>query len=167
MIIRAIYIALLIGIISCNLETKERPFSSTEVVEMEKLRLTDLKGQSIDLKQYQGKTIFINFWATWCKPCIEEMPSIDEAQNILRNENIIFLMASAETADEIEEFANTHNYKFKYARVENFEELEIQALPTTFIFNSKRQLVFSEAGYRKWNDKNNLELILKIVKQNE
>ncbi len=135
--------------------------------EIDKIRLTDTKGQTINLKQYEGKTIFINFWATWCKPCIQEMPSIKEAQNILKNEDVIFLMASNESIEVIEEFKKSKDYNFNYVRIENSEEMNVQTLPVTFIFNSKGNLVFSEAGLRKWDDKNNIDVILKIVKEND
>ena len=161
-----ITIAIFLGLLGCNNEPKEKPNSSAEIIPtVDKINLTDLKGQPIDLKQYEGKTIFINFWATWCKPCIEEMPSINDAQKILQNENLVFLMASAETAEEIESFGTNNNYKFNYVRIENSEEMNIQGLPTTFIFDSKGQLAFSETGYRKWNEKNNIDLILKITKE--
>jgi hypothetical protein len=45
--------------------------------------------------------------------------------------------------------------------------MNVQALPTTFIFNSAGNLVFSETGFRKWDGKNNIDLILKIAKENE
>jgi peroxiredoxin len=45
--------------------------------------------------------------------------------------------------------------------------MNVQALPTTFIFNKKGELVFSETGSRKWNEKNNIDLILKIAKEND
>jgi len=164
----AILIILFIGIIGCNNRTSEKQNASSEVIrEIDKIRLTDLNGQPHSLKQYPGKTIFINFWATWCKPCIQEMPSIKEMQNILQNENIIFLMASNESSEQIEEFTNTRDYKFNFVRIENSEEMNVQALPTTFIFNKKGELVFSETGFRKWNEKNNSDLILKIAKENE
>ena len=164
----AILIILFIGIIGCNNRTSEKQNASSEVIrEIDKIRLTDLNGQPHSLKQYPGKTIFINFWATWCKPCIQEMPSIKEMQNILQNENIIFLMASNESPEQIEEFTNTRDYKFNFVRIENSEEMNVQALPTTFIFNKKGELVFSETGFRKWNEKNNIDLILKIAKENE
>jgi thiol-disulfide isomerase/thioredoxin len=160
-------VILLTGLIACNEAPKEKQNSSLEVTgELEKLRLTDLNNQPISLTQYEGKTIFINFWATWCKPCIQEMPSIAAAQNILKNENIIFLLASGESAEEIEAFKKNHDYQFNYVRIDNSEEMNIQALPTTFIFNNKA-LVFSETGARKWDDKNNINLILKIAKQND
>ena len=163
-----IAIILLIGISGCNNRTKEKPATSAKLIrEIDKIRLTDLNGQNISLKQYPGKTIFINFWATWCKPCIKEMPSIIETQNMLQKENIIFLLASNESAEQIEEFSNTNKYKFNYVRIENSEEMNVQALPTTFIFNREGNLVFSETGSRKWNEKNNIDLILKIAKEND
>jgi thioredoxin-related protein len=93
------------------------------------------------------------------------MPSIKEAQNILQNEKIIFLMASGESADQIKEFSITHEYRFNYVIIENSEEMNVQALPTTFIFNKEGNLVFSETGYRKWDEKNNIDLILKIANE--
>jgi thiol-disulfide isomerase/thioredoxin len=160
-------VVLFLGTIGCNHKTKVKRAPDEFIHQIDKIRLSDLKGQAIQLKQYQGQTVFINFWATWCKPCIQEMPSIAEAQKILQNKKIIFLLASNESAEQIEEFSNTHDYKFNYVRIENSEEMNVQALPATFIFNSKGNLVFSEAGSRKWNDKNNIDLILKIAKQND
>jgi thiol-disulfide isomerase/thioredoxin len=163
-----IIILLLIGLTGCNNSPVEKPASTSQVMrEIDKIRLTDLKGQSIDLKTYEGKTIFINFWATWCKPCVQEMPSIVGAQNILQKENIIFLLASDESAQQIEEFSTKSKFKFNYVKIENSEEMNVQTLPVTFIFNSKGNLVFSEAGLRKWDDKNNIDMILKIVKEND
>ena len=132
-----------------------------------KIKLKELKGQSVDLKQYDGKTVFINFWATWCKPCIQEMPTIESAQHKLKNENVIFLLASNEEPDQIENFIAKSTYNFHYVHLENLEELNIQALPTTFVFNPEGKLKFSETGIRKWDDPNNIELIIKIINDHE
>ncbi len=161
----AITIAFLIGITGCNNAPKKKPgFSAQLIREIDKIRLTGLNGQAIPLKQYQGKTVFINFWATWCKPCIQEMPSINDAQNILQNEKIVFLLASNENAEQIEEFSHANKFNFNYVRIQNSEEMNVQALPTTFIFNREGNLVFSETGSRTWDEKNNIDLILKIAK---
>lgn len=161
-------ILLIIGLIGCTNAKKEKQNRSVEVVnEIDMIRLTDLNGKPIQLREYQGKTVFINFWATWCRPCIQEMPSIKEMQNTLQNENIIVLMASNETPEQIKEFVSTRGYKFNFVRIENSEEMNVQALPTTFIYNEKGNLVFSETGSRKWNEKNNIDLILKIAKEND
>jgi len=159
---------ILLGLMSCNSVSKNKPVVIAKPApELFKIKLTDLKDEALDLNQYAGKVIFINFWATWCKPCLQEMASIEKAQNILRNENIVFLLASAETVDEIDAFRKLHSYPFSYVQIQNSEELSIDGLPTTFIFNRNGKLVFSESGYRKWDDKNNIDTILKIINTNE
>jgi len=163
-----VIVVLFTTIIGCQEAARDRSHTSVGMVpELEKIRLTDLENQPINLKQFSGKTIFINFWATWCNPCIKEMSSIQQAQELLKNEKLVFLMASNETAEQIQEFANRNDYTFNYVRVDNSEELNIQALPTTFIFNAHGKLTFSDEGYRKWNDKKNIDLILKITNEND
>ncbi len=164
----AVIVVLFIGLIGCNDTIKEKPASSPQLIrEIDKIKLTNMNGQAISLKQYLDKTIFIHFWATWCKPCIQEMPTINEAQNILQNEKIVFLLASNESAQQIEEFSHANKFKFNYVRIENSEEMNVQALPTTFIFNRKGKLVFSETGSRKWDEKSNIDMILKLRNENE
>jgi thiol-disulfide isomerase/thioredoxin len=144
---------------------KNKPELKTKVEsEFDKIKLTELDGKAIDLYQYEGKTIFINFWATWCGPCIQEMPSIQKAKSSLKDENIVFLFASNEEVEAIEAFKKKQSYDFHYVRVENLEQLNIMALPTTYIFNPNKKLVFSEMGYRKWDSKNNINLIINAGK---
>ncbi|MEJ7694901.1 hypothetical protein, partial [Daejeonella sp.] len=85
-------------------------------------------------------------------------------QNILRDEEIVFLLASNESIEEIDGFRIKHDYKFDYTRIENSEDLDIQALPTTFIFSPEGNLAFSEPGGRKWDDAGNIKLIREIIK---
>ena len=159
------FLVLLIGVWSCNDATQEKKFPDSQLDSgIDKIQLTDLTGQTINIKQYSGKPLFINFWATWCKPCLAEMPSIQSAMEILKNENIEFLFASDESVGQIEDFKNNNDYLFNYVRAENMEALNIMALPTTFIFDRNGKLVFSEMGYRKWDDKRNIDLIKNITK---
>ena len=139
----------------------------SDVISLESVKLRDLMDTPIDLTQYNKKVIFINFWATWCRPCIEEMPSIDRARNKLQNENIVFLVASNEELNRIQTFAKSHTLKLNYVKLENLEELKIQALPTTFIFDQEGELVFSETGYRQWDNPENIEMITKIINSHE
>lgn len=156
---------LLILIFSCNDEKETAPVLSDQAdFNTSMIRLTGLNGQSVNMDQYKGKTFFVNFWATWCKPCLQEMPSIQSAKEILKDEDIVFLFASDETVEQIEGFRTSHDYDFNYVRAENMEELNIMALPTTFIFDKNGKLVFNEMGYRKWDEKTNIDLILNIAK---
>ncbi len=128
-----------------------------------KIRLTDLENQDIDISQYNGKVVFVNFWATWCRPCISEMPSIQKLQARLKSENIIFLLASNEDVKEIEDFKHGNNYSLNFLHLVNMEELNIQVLPTTYIYNPGGKLVYSETGTRNWDDSAHIQMILKII----
>ncbi len=165
--IHTLSLVLLIAIVGCREAAKEKkdtlhPAASTETT-INKIQLTDLKNRGINMKQYKGKTVFVNFWATWCKPCIAEMPSIQKLQTRLKDENVIFLLASNEDINEIEGFKNDNKYTFHYTRLINMEALNIQAIPTTHIYNPDGQLVFSETGSRNWDDIDNIHMILKII----
>ena len=155
---------LLIALYACGDATRPKDISKEETAlqksTIAQLVLSDLNDQPIDLEKYKGKTVFINFWATWCKPCREEMPSIKEAMNILKDQKVEFFFASDESREQIEDFKEAHDYNFNYVRVENLGKLGIMGLPTTFIFNPDGELIFSEMGYRKWDDKANIDLIL-------
>lgn len=167
MIGRTVCLLFIFLIAACNAGNESKAIADKEKDELGKLSLTDLDQKALDLKKYKGKTVFVNFWATWCKPCIREMPSIQNARNILRDEEIVFLFASNESIKQIQEFRMKHDYEFDYLRIENSEELNIQAMPTTFIYSPDGKLVFSEPGDRKWDDPANINLILKIIQEND
>lgn len=167
-IIRKICFVLLCSLLSCNGVDKSGSLTAIEKDRpFDIILLKELNGQPFSLEKYHGKTVFINFWATWCKPCIEEMPTIEKAQTILNKEDIVFLIASSESAEEIDAFRKSHNFNFNYLQVQNSEELNIQGLPTTFIFNKDGKNIFSESGYRKWDEKDNIDMLLKIINKNE
>ena len=164
--IMRIVLMILIGASSCKgpAGQKEVPVRD-EKNAMAKVMLTDLKDKPINLDQYKGRTVFINFWATWCNPYLREMPLIKRAQDSLSKYGIVFLLASDESSEEIIKFEKNYKYNFNYARVVNLEELGVQGLPTTYIFNPSGKLAFSETGFRKWDDSTNIEMILKINSQ--
>lgn len=152
----------------CNRNNKSNLTDEEKTGEqIPKLQLADLNNQVVRLEDYKGKTVFINFWATWCKPCIEEMPSIEKAQAKMSDKEIVFFFASGESIEEIKEFQKNHDYKFNYVHLEKEAQLNLQALPTTFIINSKGILVFSEMGSRNWDDSTNINLIKNITKQDD
>ncbi len=159
---RILSLSLLLLLLGCKGRGKDKDVIVPDSP-FDKVKLTDLENKTIDLRKYAGKTIFLNFWASWCKPCLAEMSSIQKAQDILQHKDVVFLMASGESTEEINSFRNVHSYKFNYTRIENSEEINIQGLPTTFIFDPRGQLVFAEMGSRKWDDKDNIDMILKIA----
>lgn len=158
---RAILIIVLIAVAGCSSPKQEVQSS----VVASDIRLTNLEGEEIDLASLEGKTVFVNFWATWCRPCIKEMPSIASLQRNLAGKNIEFFFASDEEVDKILKFKESRSMDLNFVRVENPETLGIEALPTTFIFNGKGELVFSEVGFRKWDDPATMDMVIKLINE--
>jgi thiol-disulfide isomerase/thioredoxin len=158
-----ISIPVFLVIISCKHTDNKSSTGNTSTITLAKVSLSDLNGQSIDLSQYKGKVVFINFWATWCKPCLAEMPSLQKMSEKLKDKNIVFFFASDEPGDEIAAFKNEKNYDFNFTQAKNSAELNIMGLPTTFIFDKNGMLAFSEMGARDWNSDESISLITKII----
>lgn len=117
----------------------------------ERIKLTDLDGKPLDLSQYRGKPIFLNFWATWCRPCLAEFPDIDKAAKIMSQEGFVFLAASDEDIEKIRSFAEKHSYSFRFVHLTvPVFDLEITALPTTMIIDKQGNIVYNEVGARDW-----------------
>ena len=146
---------------ACTSRTKKSDAENQNPLTLESIELKTLSGEDIDMSEFKNRTVFINFWATWCKPCIQEMPTIEKAQEQLKGRNVVFLLASNESIDQIETFKNKRMFRFDYVQVQNFEALNIQALPATYIFNPQGELVFSEVGFRMWDTDENIDLITK------
>ena len=158
---QSLFILFLIMLVGCS--SKKTGEQSSIVASQ--IKLTDLEGKEVDLTEFEGKTIFVNFWATWCRPCIQEMPSIAALQTQLAGKNIEFFFASDEEVDKIQKFMESRKMKLNFVRVENPESLGMQALPTTLIFDGEGNMVHSEVGFRKWDEPATVEMVTKLINE--
>jgi thiol-disulfide isomerase/thioredoxin len=126
-------------------------------------RLSTLDGREINLSEYRGKVLFINLWATWCAPCLKEMPSIARARDLMEDEPIVFLLASNEDAETIQSFASRRSDNLTLVQLLNFEQLGVQALPATILFDKEGEVAFYEMGFRQWDSSENMEVLMKLV----
>ncbi|GEM_PF-332033 len=116
----------------------------------EALILRDLDGQLIPSVSYENKTLILNLWATWCGPCIKEMPDLVEMEAALGGE-FILLLASDEKRSKIKKFVDRKGHDLKYVQIENnLEALNVYSLPTTFIVGTDGQLKETLVGARDW-----------------
>ena len=117
------------------------------------LVLADLKGQSQGLGQWRGKVLIVNYWATWCLPCREEMPGFSRLQDKYRDKGVQFVGISIDTADKIVEFQKATPVTYPLligdmAVMENSAKLDNsrQALPFTAVFDREGRLVATKLG---------------------
>ena len=88
-------------LLSCDLGITENKSSSDIESLLLKTSFVDLNENNLDLSVYKKGKIVVSYWATWCAPCIKEMPGIKKAEEILEEYGYTFLLVSDETLDEI------------------------------------------------------------------
>jgi peroxiredoxin len=119
------------------------------------LNLPDLKGKKWDLKDLKGKVIFLNFWATWCGPCKEEMPSMEELYQQFKSKDFIFLTISVdyEKKEIVKEFIRKHRYTFPVLldpECATLDLFQVKGIPTTFVIDKKGIMIGKATGPRNW-----------------
>jgi len=108
---------------------------NVELLNLADLELQDLAGKEINISDYGGnKNLLVNFWATWCKPCLEEFPLLDEMKR-KAGDDFEFIVISDESIEKIKHFADKENYNFIYLKSEELVPHGINFRPQTFILN--------------------------------
>lgn len=131
---------------------------------LDKVKLTDLDGKPVSLADYAGKPIFLNFWATWCGPCVSEMGSIEKAAQQFK-QDIVFLAISNEPPSLIKTYLKKNKYSFNFARFEgSYLDLYVVALPTTLLIDANGQVIAEEEGFRNWTSASSLDLLSSLLK---
>ena len=124
----------------------------------ENLIFKDEKQKDVDLLDYKGKLLILNFWATWCAPCREEMPSLDNLQvNInLNNLKIFPINISQESLSKVESFYNKLDIKnldiYFDSPTTLAKKLSLRGVPTTILFNKEGKEFARIIGSVDFND---------------
>lgn len=134
--------------------------------------LLDFDGKSHRLSDYKGKVVIVNFWATWCPPCRDEMPSMEKARRLFesnattKNKIVILAINVGEDADTI--FTFTADYPVEFTLLLDLDSQVIKqwpviGLPTTFIVDPKGNIVMRAIGSREWDDANIVKQLTALI----
>jgi len=114
------------------------------------LALSDINGKQINLSELHGKVVFLNFWATWCPPCIAEMPAINQLhQKLAADKRIVFITVDVDgNLAKSAKFMKKHQLDLPLYQATSpiSPDLLGNAIPTTIIFDKSGQVVFHHEG---------------------
>ena len=129
------------GIFSLSLPSDEQKLPT--------LTLVSLQGDTVDLAQFEGKPTVVNLWATWCPPCVREMPVLHEAQVANPAVNFVFIN-QGESAQRVDPWLAARNLSLRNVlldtRGEALNVFNQRGLPTTLFFDAKGRLVSTRTG---------------------
>ena len=139
--------------------------------EAEGFTLEDLRGSMVSLKDFRGKVIFLNFWASWCGPCRIEMPAMELLWQVFQDDDFVILAVDVkEERDTVSSFIEKNDYTFpalldSRGKVANM--YDVRAYPTSFLIDREGKVVGKAVGARKWASKDSFDLIKYLLDKKE
>ncbi len=131
------------------------------------LALADLDGRRHSLEDYRGKVVLLNFWATWCEPCLEEMPSMQRLERRLAGRPFAILAVNhGESRPRVVEFARRLTLGFPVLLDPNTDApraWRVRVLPASFLVDARGRVRYSVVGEMDWTDEAAVETIRRLL----
>jgi peroxiredoxin len=146
----------------------ERLFSNIGILKVPhisqpvEILLKDVFGNTVSLSDFRGKVVFLNFWATWCPPCVIEMPSMQKLHRRFKDKNFVMVaINSQETDAQVKSFLDKSKLSFT-ALLDSSGEVgtgfDVYALPTTFVLDKEGRIIGRALGPRDWDSQASVAL---------
>ena len=131
------------------------------------LALTDLSGNAVSLQDFQGKHIFLNFYATWCAPCRKEMPDLINASKKLTADDVLFIAVSDEDVGKIKRFKGNAETPIVFLRMEGKrEDINVFTIPTSYLIAENGKVVYEKVGVEDWDSETMLQRLRGLIANN-
>ena len=131
------------------------------------LALNDVNGAAHDLAQYRGQVVLINFWATWCEPCREEMPSIQRLRERLAGKGFAVLMVNVdEPESRVRHFLTETRLNLPVLIDRNKNATRawgVRVMPSSFIVGPDGRIRYRVVGEIDWNSDNVVEAVSRLM----
>ena len=153
-----------------NPQPKANQFKSQEGYMAPRFSLRNLKGNMEGLDDHLGKVIVVNFWATWCVPCVKEMPSFENLYRRYRSQGLTLLAVSLDKGDssKVQEFADKHKLSFTILLDTKGVAEKLYpsfSIPFTYVIDKQGRVVARVDGAKNWESSETFEAVEHLLKQ--
>jgi thiol-disulfide isomerase/thioredoxin len=142
----------------------EKSENDRETLQDYNWNLLQLNSEEINFSQSEGKVVIVNFWATWCPPCVAEMPSFQKLYDDY-GDKVAFYFVTSEKPEKIEKFMEKNGYTLPIFRqiFDAPKELQSQVLPTSYLISKSGEIIIDEEGASDWNSSKIRKLLDKLL----
>ncbi len=137
-----------------------------EIVDEYDWTLKSFEGELLNLESYKGDVIFINFWATWCPPCVEEMPDLQKLYNVY-GDKVTFLFVARDKQNRVATFLTKKGYDipvyFEHGLTPKL--FYHGSIPATYIISKNGVIEMAKTGSYNWNSNSVRELLDTLLKE--
>jgi len=115
-------------------------------------QLVNADGKDFNFMDAKGKVVLVNFWATWCPPCVAEMPSLQSLYNDY-NEEVVFMFVAQDKVEKVSAFIAKKGYTLPvyYSKTEAPSILTSKTIPSTYVINKEGKIIIAKTGLANWN----------------
>jgi thiol-disulfide isomerase/thioredoxin len=132
-----------------------------------RLETKDVDGRSVDLKSFKGRVVVVNFWATWCEPCRDELPALLRLKEKLAGKPFELLTVNyGETPEKIARFLQSQKLSMAVLldrEKEVARDWKVGGLPMTYVIDAKGRVRYRVFGERDWSEGESLALVEKLL----
>ena len=149
-------------ILSCSNNSNDQVMEKVGAQIDSGFELPNLDGQEVNISNYKGKYILINFWATWCKPCVRELPSLENLQSNFNAANFeIIAIHIGQTKDQVRSFLTEQGISLNVLIDEDItlSNWMVEAIPTTFLVNKEGIVEYRYVGEKDWGSESVISFI--------
>jgi len=143
----------------------------TETLPAPELRLTDTRGELHRLEDYRGNVVLVNFWASWCPPCIKEMPGLQQLQTKLADRPFKILAVNVgEKRYEVWKFAKLVDFTLPTpldTQKQTFNAWQATVLPTSYLLDTRGRIRYRVQGDLEWDNANVTALIEELLAEGD
>lgn len=158
--LKYLIIIILAGLIGLYYYNKYRVAPSLDFT---KINLVDTEGKPFKLEDLKGKKLVVSFGASWCGNCIEEQRDINQVKESLLSD-VEIIVISDEPLERVQAFKERKNYPFTFLKMDKtFNEIGVNAIPTTYIMNTSLEVKDQTVGYINWKDPATVEHLKKLM----
>jgi len=153
-----------VSYITSRVETLEIDADKQQTLQDYNWELADLNGKSLDFNTLKGKSILVNNWATWCPPCVAEMPSLQKLYDAY-GDKVVFLFVAHDKPEKVKVFLqkNDMHIPVYFMRTNIPQLMESSTIPTTFIINKEGKIVVKKTGAADWNSGQVRKILNKLM----
>jgi thiol-disulfide isomerase/thioredoxin len=130
--------------------------------------LLTVNGKKVDIEDYSGKILFLNFWATWCGPCRMEMPSMARLYQQLNDKGLAMVALTEEDPETIRAYLEHEPYPFPILLDPDrtlFDRFGVYALPTTLVLDAEGRVLLEHTGGFRWDSPEVLDRFHKMLNE--
>ena len=142
------------GLMNPDLEEEDLAMNDASPTADFNMNLINSKGEKVAMKDLKGKVIFLNVWATWCPPCVAEMPGINKLYKGVDQEKVAFIMLSVDQDfQKAIDYNKKKGYDFEIYQLAGGMPVmyQTQSIPSTFVINADGKLVMTHLGMGDYN----------------